>query len=885
MHSTLRKLFTLTLVMFGYVQFNYGQLNMVSAQQSGNWADYYVQEVLLGTGVEAFNVTFTGCDTTGGNEGLDSLQIGEFTSTNTIVDLPYGLMLHTGSVEEFGQGANFSDGVSDIDLDSLLPGFTMNNAAILEFDFIPQGDTVRFNYVFGSLEYPTYVCSAFNDVFGFFLSGPGINGNFENNGENIALVPGTNIPVSINTINDVAGGSSCTQPCPCNSQYYINNNGFANDTNVGFTGLTVNLEAKHWVNCGDTYHIKLAISDAGDGVLNSGVFLEGGSFTSNLIEVNIASVNGDSTINEGCGSAEILFTRGDTTDTSITYIQFLGTAINGVDYDTIPDTIVLLPGVFDTTIIISPYFDNIPEGVEYLTIQAVSVTLCNDTFISEGTLYFHDIPDLNLLSTADTVIDCPIDSLTISSVVQGGGPPPYTYVWNTGDSGSVITVPLSSGPGVDTFAVEVWDSCALFSNVDTILVTRNYQDDPLAQIANDTTVNCAGDSLELIANVINGNSPFAYSWSNGDTLESTTVVVTGPQQLIVTITDVCGRTSIDTAMVSVKSAEDFLVLVPDSQVYCIGSIFQYQAKAFGSAGPYQYAWTELNPVFGDTNGNNIIVNGDTSVWVWARDVCGRLTSNQFFIEAIETQKLNANLSDRIGDCSGQEFEFNPSITGGLEPYQYQWSSNDSDSVVVLTINATQNIIVTITDYCGNADTANSLVTIPKLEPMALDVSGDNRLCFGEEYMVSLLAFGGAGEYRYEWSYQNTPEVGENFIELGDGEYRIISFRNNRHYFKAIDKCGNTIQDTVSIEVEHCLEIPNVVTPNGDGLNDAFYIGNVINFPDARLTVYNRWGTKVYDSKPYLNEWVPIEMSAGVYYYILTSEYFPELRGDLTIFKD
>jgi gliding motility-associated-like protein len=466
-----RIIFSITLFIAGFCQFSFAQLALTSAQQSGNWADYYVQEVLLGTGVEAFNVTFTGCDTTGGNEGLDSLQIGEFTSQNTLIDLPYGLMLHTGSVEDFSGGANFSDGVSDIDLDSLLPGFTMNNAAILEFDFVPKGDTVRFNYVFGSLEYPTYVCSQFNDVFGFFLSGPGINGNFENNGENIALVPGTNIPVSINTINDVAGSSSCTQPCPCNSQYYINNNGFANDTNVRFTGMTVNLEAKHWVNCGDTYHIKLAIADAGDGVLNSGVFLEGGSFTSNLIEVNIGSVNGDSTINEGCGSAEILFTRGDTTDTSITYIQFLGTATNGVDCDTIPDTIVLLPGVFGTSIVISPYFDNIPEGVEYLTIQAVSVTLCNDTFISEGTLYFHDIPDLNLSTTEDTTIDCQTDSLTISSFVQGGGPPPYTYVWNTGDTGSVITVPISSGPGIDTFAIEVWDSCALFSNYDTVFVT------------------------------------------------------------------------------------------------------------------------------------------------------------------------------------------------------------------------------------------------------------------------------------------------------------------------------------------------------------------------------------------------------------------------------
>ncbi|HAW18726.1 MAG TPA: hypothetical protein DCX14_00950 [Flavobacteriales bacterium] len=860
------------------------QLNISSAQQTGNWADYYVQNVLLGTGVTAFNATFTGCDTTGGNEGMDSVQIGEFASTNTLVDIPYGVMLHSGSVVDFSGGPNFVDGVSDIDLDSLLPGFTMNNAAILEFDFVPQGDTIRFKYVFGSLEYPTYVCSNFNDVFGFFLSGPGINGTFENNGENIALVPGTNIPVSINTINDVAGGSSCTSPCPCNTQYYVNNNGFANDTNVRFTGMTVTLEAKHWVSCGDTYHIKLAIADAGDGILNSGVFLEGGSFTSNLIEVNIASVNGDSTINEGCGTAEILFSRGDTTDSSITIIEFVGTATNGVDFDTIPDTIVLPPGVFDTTIVINPYYDGLNEGVEYITIRAISVTLCNDTFVSEGTLYFYDVPDLHLLSTDDTVFDCPVDSLVISSLVQSGGPPPYLYVWNTGDTGSVQTVSISAGLGIDTFTVEVWDSCGLFSNTDTVLVTKNYQDDPITTITGDSTVDCSGDSSELTAGVVNGNGPFTYVWSNGDTLESTSTIVTGPQQMMLTITDVCGRTSVDTFILNVVSAENFTIAAPDSIRFCSGSSLQVRGVAEGSVGPFEYSWDKTNPVFGDTNSKNYLIVSDTVIWIWASDICGRTTSVQVYVEAIETGPLEASLESVEGDCSGEAFELEPTVFGGLRPYSYLWSTSDSDSVVIVPVNVSQSFNVTVFDACGNIDTARAYVDIPKLEPMSLSVSGDNSLCFGQEYIVELLTYGGAGEYRYEWRQQEERVIGETFNDLGNGQYQIVSFRTNDHYFKVIDKCGNILEDTVQVEIQHCLDIPNVITPNGDGINDAFYIGNVTNFPDAQLTIFNRWGTKVYESKPYLNEWTPIEMSAGVYFYILTSDYFPQLRGDVTVFS-
>lgn len=67
----------------------------------------------------------------------------------------------------------------------------------MEFDFVPATDNISFNYVFGSEEYPEYVCSQFNDVFAFFISGPGIVGL-----QNIAIVQGTaNMPVAINSVN------------------------------------------------------------------------------------------------------------------------------------------------------------------------------------------------------------------------------------------------------------------------------------------------------------------------------------------------------------------------------------------------------------------------------------------------------------------------------------------------------------------------------------------------------------------------------------------------------------------------------------------------------------------------------------------------------------
>lgn len=231
-----------------------------------------VQGLVLDKGIEVSNVTFNGVVATTAQVGSGAFANGGATN----LGLSAGLLLTSGDAAAVAAPAsNFATDIngsgSDPDL-ALLASGNINDASVLEFDFIPDGDSLIIDYVFGSEEYPEFVCS-FNDAFGFFLSGPGINGMFSNNAMNLALIPGTTLPVSINTVNNGLYNNPDNPNCPAmNPQYYINNE---NGSTIAFDGFTTVLQARAEVIQGETYHIKLAIGDALDKAYDSGVFIGG----------------------------------------------------------------------------------------------------------------------------------------------------------------------------------------------------------------------------------------------------------------------------------------------------------------------------------------------------------------------------------------------------------------------------------------------------------------------------------------------------------------------------------------------------------------------------------------------------------------------------------
>ncbi len=461
---------------------------------------------LLGPGITVLSPTIN-CGANGS---------GSFVGTS-VLSFDSGIVLTSGLASSVAGAASTTMSSSpcftctDASLASLTGGVT-HDACVLEFNFRPAGDTVKFRYVFGSEEYPGFTCSGFNDVFGFFISGPGFSSP-----TNIALVPGTTIPVCINSINcAVSPGTACTSlgtGSPFCS-YFVNN---AGGTTIAFNGLTTTLTAIANVIPCDTYHLKLGVCDVSDGINDSGVFLEAGSLTSTGIHITPAGLNpGDTAIGSqycvrGCSAGKIVFSRVVATPYPFTiHYTIGGTAVNGYDYATIADSAVIPGGALADTMYINPLLVT-PAGPKTLKLYILSYFTCGGT-----------------PTVVDSAVMTIYDSLTaitgVASICQGA----TTTLVNSAAAGSwsssntaIATVGSSSGivsgvaVGTATISYSLGTGCATAR-----VVTIN----PIPGAIGGPTQVCPGSTITMTDAVSGG------TWSSSNTARATITaggIVTG----------------------------------------------------------------------------------------------------------------------------------------------------------------------------------------------------------------------------------------------------------------------------------------------------------------------------------------------------------------------
>lgn len=587
--------------------------------------EQYVNDVLLGEGVTATNISFEG--------GMD--QFGYMTGgLDNGFPIEGGLILSSGNAADAfcaGQGCIDCNGPTPTDPDLLeiandVPPLigesfsvsSVNDLCVLEFDFDPAGDFVSFNYIFGSEEYPTmevsgtdtsyfggFVNSQYNDIFSFFLSGAGINGpydapvGFPGQAINIATLPGTDppLPITISSVND-----------QLNPQYYIGVSPDVSGTDICMNGYTTVLTAVYPVICGETYHIKLAIGDGSDNILDSVVILEEGSFGSPIPTTYESQAaprcdpdpDDDDVIYcawEDCGPSTITISR-PCAVSSLFPFNFDLIAAEGseatLDEDLLglPSSASIPVGEYSVSLTFEVPQDNIDEGTETLYLKVVSGSI-----ESEITVILFDTPAFETALPEEYIVPCDETQEICVELIQDPfyEYPPVEYAWSIngvsyGEDSCITYGALTSS------LVEVYleDGCEREDYHQSVF-TVPYE--PLEVNTSNDTLLCNGAEMLLTLEVAGGQPPYQIQWD--DFNDEDYVHLVDPEENTnyeVVVVDNCDYSEEKVTQVRVQTVETTIIREDLG-----GDAYQFDVltdPAEPYEGAYFYTWD-----FGDGDGS------------------------------------------------------------------------------------------------------------------------------------------------------------------------------------------------------------------------------------------------------------------------------------------
>ncbi|MCC6414195.1 MAG: choice-of-anchor L domain-containing protein [Saprospiraceae bacterium] len=795
-----------------------------------------ISNIFLGDGVEVVSINYAG------SNGA----IGYFTGGTNAIGINRGIVMTTGIAKTGGGGFGADDvGGSqasvdnpstayDADLASLTTSGT-NDAAVYTITFIPTSDTLRFSYCFGSEEYPEYACSPFNDVFGFFIQGPGFP-TFTN----IAIIPNTTLPVTINNLHPANPVFGCG---PLNDIYYNSNNG--SNMQPTYDGFTDVFTAQAVVVPCQQYTIKLAIADVSDNAFDSGVFLEAKSFGTGSINAEATTVSLDGTVTEGCAQGTISFQLPNPAvlKTPIDY-NIWGTAVNGVDYETISDTLSFAPGQQNITIPIVGFEDNIPDPGEFLAID-IQVDPCNrDTlyiYFRENTLVAPNlIPDTSicigqtiqldgtapvplpdpptftntqdfLIQPTNTAVTSPINVFGVQPVTLGPGSirsvclnATHTWVddldvYLFSPSGQFLELSTDNGANGDNYtntcftldASTVISSPGPFAPAAAAPFTNNWQPEGPWNDLWDGTYPANGTWQLRLIDDANGFTGTLLDWTI--TFEPLYQInyqwfpIAGVACPTCPVTDV---TPTQSGVYTIQATDTYGCVVQDSVV--VNSIPNLLAPLVSCSGQTStnitFNWTAVS----GATGYEVNVNG--TGWVPANginqhDVSG-LTANSVVTIEVRATGAQAGCNAEIGtttcsnclvpvvnaqvtsaSCAGLSDGQATFVPDGLNPPYAFAVGSQANTTGVFSGLAPGNYVASITDNSGCE--AQVPINIPEPSDIVLSTSITQPiLCFGGvNGQLQAVASGGTGTLSYVWN-DPTSQTTPDLQNLPTGQYTV-----------------------------------------------------------------------------------------------------------------
>ena len=426
--------------------------------------------------------------------------------------------------------------------------------------------------------------------------------------------------------------------------------------------------------------------------------------------------------------------------------------------------------------------------------------------------------------------------------------------------------------------------------IDSIVI---YTLAPITTNAQSTyTLVCPGDNQLINSSFTGGYPPYVVVWSTGDTANSITVNPTVTTTYIYSVTDSCQSQSASQSItVNVPVASPITVTATADDILCPNDNSVVTALAAGGFPGYTYSWTlNGNPVSTSASFTSPSLSQTTTYSLTVTDACGSNPLQQNVIVNVLpytpiTLDLGADLSV---PCPNTGAQLSPVFSNGSRPYSFTWSAGavplPGDSVALVQPSSSQTYYLTMKDVCQQASVIDSInLSVASYSTLTAVASPDTTVCPANPITLSVIADGGAGAYTYLWEDLVTllPFIGNNQLSISPTIDYSVSYR-----VTVTDLCGNSVFDLVEVPLrKDCdVTVPNIVTPNGDGENQFLVFENLELFPQPKLEVFNRWGTRVYESDNYQNNWSPSDLNPGVYYFTLELGTIDPKKGFFQLMK-
>ncbi|OFX58552.1 MAG: hypothetical protein A2046_04085 [Bacteroidetes bacterium GWA2_30_7] len=416
--------------------------------------------------------------------------------------------------------------------------------------------------------------------------------------------------------------------------------------------------------------------------------------------------------------------------------------------------------------------------------------------------------------------------ITVSSNTSGSSPITYSINGGAFQSSNVFN---NLPEGIYTIVAKDNDDCT-----DTIPVSLQKPRNIFTVSADYPKAQCnSNQELYINLTVSGGTEPNTYSWSNGQTIQDIPILSPGTYSVKIVDYNDCDTT----LSYTIETGDNPVVTGTTTDVSCYGgSDGAIDISVSGGEVPYTYQWSKGESTQDISN----LPKGSYTVTVTENNGCDTTAT----FEINQPEPINVSYTIKCNNDGTKDIDV--TVSGGESGYDYIWSTNETTQDLPNVQSGTYSLKVTDSNDC------DTTITVTTDEIITNYTAGG---CVGS-VTVALSSENGSSPYSYQWS---NGQNGAVIVGVKEGTYTVTTTDS--------DNCKDETEVIVP-EGEPCLDIPNAFTPNGDNTNDTWDITGLDD--DCKVTVYNRWGTKVFHSKGYDPQWdgkyLGVKVPTATYYY-------------------